>query len=78
MLRFQNKNPPACSSQSPPNYTDEDFPQLNKDPLEFREQPFKRFLVIKHTDTTIKMSDLNPFEVDKKLKTVIGKKHTCI
>ena len=71
----QNKNkPPACSPHQPAST--EDFPPLSKDPND-NEIMYKRFLTIKHTDPNIKMSDLNPFEVGRKLKTVLGKNHTC-
>ena len=54
----------------------EDFPPLNKDPQEksFLEKPFKRFLTIRHQNADQKMTDLNPFEVERKLKSVLGKK----
>ena len=73
MVNQKNK-PPACSPPQPPSA--EDFPPLSKDPND-NEIMYKRFLTIKHTDPNIKMSDLNPFEVGKKLKTVLGKNHTC-
>ena len=73
MVNQKNK-PPACSPPQPPSA--EDFPPLSKDPND-KEIMYKRFLTIKHTDPNIKMSDLNPFEVGKKLKTVLGKNHTC-
>ena len=64
---------PACNSPLP-NYNEEEFPPLNNEPKEIM---FKRYVTVKHTDENIKMSDLNPFEVDRKLKMVLGKKHTC-
>ena len=75
MVNQKNK-PPACSPHQP-QLSAEDFPALSKDPNDNNEVMFKRFLTIKHTDPDIKMADLNPFEVERKLKTVLGKKHTC-
>ena len=77
MSRYKNRNPPHVFSQTLPNNFEEDFPQLSKDPLDYREKPFKRYLVIKHNDPNTKMSDLNPFDIDRKIKSVLGKKHTC-
>ena len=71
MVNQKNK-PPACSPPQPPSA--EDFPPLSKDPNDIKEIIYKRFLTIKHTDPNIKMADLNPFEVGKKLKTVLGDK----
>ena len=68
-----NIRPSVCS---PPLPTPENFPSLTKDPSTL-QQPFKRYLVIKHQDPNVKMSDPNPFEIDRKIKTVIGKKSGC-
>ena len=66
------KNPSACA-QPLPHLSVEDFPPLqSKDTLP--ELIYKRYLNIKHADSSIKMTDLNPFDVEKKLKTVLGKK----
>ena len=71
----KRNNTPACSPHQP-NLSAEDFPPLqSKDTLP--ELIYKRYLNIKHADSNIKMTDLNPFDVEKKLKTVLGKKHTC-
>ena len=76
MPKFKYKKPPACSPQILPIFTREDFPQLTKDPLNYMKEPFKRYLVMKQKDPSIKMSSLSLFEVNKELKSVVGKKHS--
>ena len=71
----KKNNPPACSPHQP-HLSAEDFPSLqSKDTLP--ELIYKRYLNIKHNDPNMKMTDLNPFDVERKLKTVLGKRHTC-
>ena len=74
MVKNRN-NTPACSPPQP-HLSAEDFPPLqSKDTLP--ELIYKRYLNIKHNDPDMKMTDLNPFDVERKLKTVLGKRHTC-
>ena len=73
-----NGRPPACSPPLP-NFSAEEFPPLNKskEPLNFMEPAFKRYLVIKHENTDQKMTDISPFKIERKMKKVLGKKHVC-
>lgn len=71
----------ACSPPSP-LYSAEEFPPLGSslDPKKLDQvlrKTFKRFVTVKHQDENIKMSSLNPFDLDRKFKTLLGKKHTC-
>ena len=59
-----------------PNLSVGEFPPL-KSKETAPELIYKRFINIKHSDENQKMTDLNPFDVDRKLKTVLGKKHSC-
>ena len=74
--KMSNRNirPSACSSPLP---TLEDFPPLHKEPQNFMQPAFKRFLMIKHADPETKMTNISPFEVDDSMKKFLGKKHTC-
>ena len=73
------KRQSACYSPLP--LYEEEFPLLAKDPKQqtsrniLTEIAFKRYLTVQHEDPNQKMADLNPFEVGRKLKTVIGKKN---
>ena len=73
----QNVRHHACNPP-PPIHSEEDFPILGvaKNP-ENLKGPTKGFLTIKYNDPeqpNVRMADLNPFLVDKKIKAVIGKK----
>ena len=73
-MSFNKNKASACASPLP---NAEEFPPLTKDPLNFMQPAFKRYLVIKHADPERKMTKLSPFVVDQKLKQVLTKKHTC-
>ena len=73
MQRSQNRNPPACS---PPLLNNpEEFPQLAKS-KETKNvmETYKRFLTVRHKDPNNKLSFDNPWEIQRKLLAVIGKK----
>ena len=38
---------------------------------------FKRFVTIEHQDEAIHMTSVNPFEIDRQLRSLLGKKHRC-
>ena len=67
------KRQPACNLPLPPTFSEENYPSLNKETKK-TEIIFKRFLTIKHADEKIKMTDLNPFIIEKNLKVLLGKK----
>ena len=55
----------------------EDFPPLTKkDPKNYVQGTFKKFLSIKRDKSDEKMSDLSPFVVDKAIRSVLGKNYT--
>ena len=76
MQRSTNKKTPACS---PPLLSNpEEFPQLAKKTKDTKiKDPYKRFLTVRHQDPNVKLSFINPWDVDRKLLAVVGKKNLC-
>ena len=70
--------PESVATASQPNVRDlEEFPHLTKETLQTTvERPFKKFDVIKHGNPDSKLTDLNPFTVERDFKSLLGKKHT--
>ena len=68
------KRQPACNLPLPPTFSEENYPHLNKVTKRNTELIFKRFLTIKHVNEQTKMTDLNPFMIEKELKNLLGKK----
>ena len=70
-----NKAKTSCVPQP----CNEDFPplQTKKDTLKNSNIMFKKFLTVRHQDPEIRMADINPFEVDRKIKSLLGKNHSC-
>ena len=78
---MSNKNrQPPCDLPTP-NLTEEQFPPLSKPKetlnITFSNMTFKRFVTIEHQDKETDMSHMNPFEVDRQLRSILGKKHRC-
>ena len=78
---MSNKNrQPPCDLPTP-NLTEEHYPPLSKPKetlnITFNDMTFKRFVTIEHQDEKIHMCSMNPFEIDRQLRTILGKKHRC-
>ena len=56
----------------------EEFPPLTRNKVPERnlldQFTFKKYVTVKHTDETKKMSDLNIFSIEKSLRSILGKK----
>ena len=75
----QNRQPP-CDLPTP-NLTEENYPPLSKPKdtpnVNFNDMFFKRFVTIEHQDKDTHMTSVNPFEIDRQLRSLLGKKHRC-
>ena len=80
LMMSSNENTPqetGAAAVAPQPSSLEDFPPLEtKDPKNYLQGTFKKFLTMKRADSDAKMSDLSPFVVDKAIKSLLGKKHT--